>query len=356
MPTASAFRPQTPHATCQPAGITRRQALHGFAVSVLAPWSTRQQPLPAAGFVNTVTGPVPAAGLGLTLSHEHLFSRFGDPPAEPGVYQEQRVLDTVGPYLAYLRALGVETIVDATAAWFGRAPRLLRALSQASGVQIITNTGYYGAADDRYVPPDALTASPDELVARWTREFSSGIGDSGIRPGFIKIGVDGGPLSRVDRTLVVAAARTHLRTGMTIACHTGDNPAAAREQLDVMRDEQVAASAWVWVHASACQDDAALWRAATSGAWLGFDGLNAQTYDRHLALVKEARARELLGRVLLSHDGNSFPAPGRLPRPYDLLMTTFRYRLLDDGLSEDEVDGLLRRNPREAWAGGARRR
>jgi predicted metal-dependent phosphotriesterase family hydrolase len=303
--------------------------------------------------IQTVTGPVPATALGITLSHEHLFSRFGDPPSESPAYPEAQVLDMVRPYLVYLRALGVATIVDCTAVGFGRAPRLLRELSRASGVQILTNTGVYGAAEDRYVPDWARTASADALAARWTREVVEGIGDSGVRPGFIKIGVDAGPLSTIDRTLVVAAARTHRQTRLTIASHTGDNPGAAGEQLALLRAEGAPASAWVWVHANACQDDAALWRAGTEGAWLGFDGLSATTYDRHLALVREAKARGLLGRVLLSHDGNSFPAPGRLPRPYDLLMTSFRYRLLDEGLTPKEVEQLLVRNPGNAWGGGA---
>lgn len=304
--------------------------------------------------VQTVTGPVHPTGLGITLSHEHLFSRFGEPPAESPAYPEAHLLAMVRPYLVYLRALGVQTIVDCTAVGFGRAPRLLLELSRASGVQILTNTGVYGAADDRYVPDWARTGSADALAARWTREYVEGIGDSGVRPGFIKIGVDAGPLSAIDRTLVVAAARTHRQTGLTIASHTGGNPDAAGEQLALLRAEGVAPPAWIWVHANACPDDAALWRAGAQGAWLGFDGLSATTYDRHLALVREAKARRLLGRVLLSHDGNSFPAPGRIPRPYDLLLTSFRYRLLDEGLTRDEVEQLLVGNPREAWGGGGR--
>lgn len=344
--------------------VSRRSALGSLALGMVGVSGNRMRGIaatgqsprvpPRPGTVQTVTGPVPQAALGITLSHEHLFSRFGEPPTEWPVYPEAHLLDMVRPYLVYLRALGVQTIVDCTAAWFGRAPHLLLELSRASGVQILTNTGIYGAADDRYVPAYARTASADDLAARWTREYNDGIGDTGIRPGFIKIGVDAGPLSSIDRTLVVAAARTHRQTGLTIACHTGNNPESAREQLAILRTEGVHASAWIWVHANSCTDDAALWRAGEAGAWLGFDGLSATTYDRHLALVREAKARGLLGRVLLSHDGNSFPAPGRIPRPYDVLLTSFRFRLTDEGFTRDDVDQMLLRNPRDAWGGGVR--
>ncbi len=298
--------------------------------------------------VQSVTGPIAAGRLGLTLTHEHLFSRFGADPTDTPEYDEVDIRATLVPYLAYLHALGVRTIVDATAMRFGRHPALLRELSRASGVQILTNTGAYGAADDRYVPDSARTATAAGLAEVWTREARAGIGDTGIRPGFIKIGVDGGPLSPLDRRLVEAGAITHRASGLLLAVHTGDNSVAVREQLEVLASQKVSPSAWVWVHAAASVDDALLWEVAGKGGWLGFDGLRAETFDRHVALVLEARRRGLLGRVLLSHDGNSWPATGRLPRDYDLLLTSGRRRLRQHGVSEAELAQLLVDNPRDA--------
>lgn len=305
--------------------------------------------------IETVTGPVTPDALGLTLAHEHVFSRFGTDPSDAPAYDEAAVLATVVPYLAYLRALGVRTIVDATAMRFGRHPTLLREVSRASGVQILTNTGVYGAADDRYVPASARTASASELAAAWVREARDGIGSTGIRPAFIKIGVDPGPLSALDRTLVEAAARTHLDTGLLIAVHTGDNSIGVRAQLDILRASGVSPAAWLWVHASASSDDALIWDVAGQGGWLGLDGMRPETFDRHVALVLEARRRGLLGRVLLSHDGNSWPAPGRLPRDYDLLLTAGRRQLRAQGLTEPELTQLLTANPHDALTPRVRR-
>jgi predicted metal-dependent phosphotriesterase family hydrolase len=305
--------------------------------------------------IQSVTGPIPASGLGMTLSHEHVFSRFGVDPSDAPAYDEAELQATISPYLSYLHALGVRTIADATAMRFGRHPRLLQDLSRASGMQILTNTGVYGAAADRYVPDDAREATPAQLADAWIREVRDGIGDTGIRPGFIKIGVDAGPLSALDRRLVEAGARTHATTGLLLAVHTGDNGAAAREQMEVLASQGVSAAAWVWVHASASNDDALLWEVAGNGGWLGLDSLRPETFDRHIALVLEARRRGLLGRVLLSHDGNSWPASGRLPRDYDLLLTSGRRRLRQEGLSEADLHQLLVDNPREAFTPRVRR-
>ena len=75
---------------------------------------------------------------------------------------------------------------------------LLRRLSRASKLHILTNTGYYGAANDKFLPPHAFTESADQLAARWIREAREGIDGTGIKPAFMKIGVDAGPLSDVD--------------------------------------------------------------------------------------------------------------------------------------------------------------
>ncbi len=77
-------------------------------------------------------------------------------------------------------------------------------------MNIITNTGYYGAAGDKYIPKHAYSESAEELASRWINEWKNGIGSTGIKPGFIKIGVDDGPLSDIDKKLVEAAALTHL--------------------------------------------------------------------------------------------------------------------------------------------------
>lgn len=220
---------------------------------------------PDEGRVMTVRGPVAPSALGVVLAHEHLFSNFGEEPAEPGRYDERALLATVVPYARAVRELGCGTVVDGTAAWFGRHPRLLKEVSEQTGLNILTNTGYYGAAGDRYVPAHAATETADELATRWLKEWREGIGATGIRPGFLKIGVDGGALSEMDRKLVTAAARTHRESGLAIAVHTGENERAALEQLEILRAERVRGDAWIWIHANKARDLTVLRKAAEAG-------------------------------------------------------------------------------------------
>ncbi len=127
--------------------------------------------------VMTVRGAIPATALGVTLVHEHLFSSFGSDPVEPGKYDTEALLQAVVPYAKKVKELGAQAIVDCTAALFGREPALLRRISEAAGLHILTNTGYYAAANDRYVPPAANFATEsgrrgsgrDISRSAWTR-------------------------------------------------------------------------------------------------------------------------------------------------------------------------------------------
>jgi predicted metal-dependent phosphotriesterase family hydrolase len=296
----------------------------------------------------TVTGPVEPGQIGLTLPHEHVMSTFGEDSARYPTYDVDRLLSQVLPYLRRIKAYGCQALVDCTATHFGRHPELLRRISEASGLYILTNTGYYGAAEDRYVPDHALSESADAIAARWTREWRFTIDDTGIRPGFIKTAVDDGLVSDLDRKLVVAAARTHLMTGLTIQTHTGDNWQAAKTIMDVLAAEGVSASAWVWTHAHQVKQTDRLVEAAELGAWLSLDGINEDSAEHITRLVIELGERSLLDHVLLSHDGDSYFGGGEF-RPYHYLFSEFLDRLRAIGLREDELQQLTVTNPSRAF-------
>ena len=103
--------------------------------------------------IKTVTGAIDPGELGLTLHHEHVMSTFGADPARYPYYDPEQLPAIVLPYLKYLRSLGVQSLVDCTAAYFGRHPELLRRFALDSDMHILTNTGYYGAAGAGKEPP-----------------------------------------------------------------------------------------------------------------------------------------------------------------------------------------------------------
>ena len=318
-------------------------------------WPMQARPVAfATGKIITVNGPISPDQLGTCLTHEHLMSIFGDEPRYQPDYDEAALLAQVVPYLKHVKQSGAKSIFECTGAYFGRDVRLLQQLAQRSGVQIITNTGYYGAANDRYVPEHAYQESAETIARRWITEFEQGIDGTDIRPGFIKIALDGGPVSAIDAKLVRAAALTHAATGLTIACHTGDNLEGAQTALAILREEDVSPAAWIWTHANKVEHVNDLLPAAQAGAWISLDGVRApdeEAFTRHVRYLKELKTQNLLSRVLLSHDGNSFPSGGAI-RPFEAIFTALLPRLRQAGFSEPDIQQLVVGNPARAFTIG----
>jgi phosphotriesterase-related protein len=252
------------------------------------------------------------------------------------------------------RKHGCETLVECTPAYLGRDAALLKRLSEASGLHILTNTGYYGAAKDKHVPAHAFTESAGQLAARWTREFERGIDGTSVKPAFMKIGVDEAPLSEIDRKIVRAAALTSRATGLPIASHTGTG-AAALAELEELERAGIPASRFIWVHAHGERDSTFHVRVAKAGAWVEFDGISENSVARHVELVTQMKAQGLPGRVLVSHDAGWYrvgePGGGQF-RPFDTLFTKFVPALTAAGFTQAEVRQLLVDNPRQALSGG----
>ena len=296
--------------------------------------------------IMTVNGPVDANSLGKTLAHEHVLVDFiGADKTNENRWNKTTVLNKVVPYFMEAKQAGVQAVVECTPAFLGRDVKLLKMLSDKTGIKFITNTGYYGARSNKHLPAWVFTETPEQLAARWIEEFEHGIDGTNIKPGFIKISVDGptNGLTEVHKKLVRAAAITHLKTGLTIFSHTG--PArAAFEQLEILKEMKVKPDAFVWVHAQAEKDKTMHIRAAKMGAWVSLDnvGVNNDYYLEALAGLKEAG---LLHRVLLSHDAGYY-RPGE-PDGGEFRGYTEIFKLLK-GFSEEDIEQLLIKNPAEA--------
>jgi phosphotriesterase-related protein len=300
----------------------------------------------------TVNGEIPAQQMGLSLIHEHVMVDFvGADKVSTSRYNREEVFKNVLPHLKQARELGCRTFVECTPAFLARDPLLLKQLADASGLQILTNTGYYGARNDESLPPHAFTETADQLAQRWIKEFKQGIEGTGIRPGFIKIGVDEGKLSDIDRKLMQAAARTHLQTGLTIAVHTG-KASGAMDELEVLKTEKVHPSAWIWVHAQAEEDMAFHVKAAKEGGWISLDGIGWDNEGRHIEMVTHLKKQNLLNRVLVSQDAGWYhvgePNGGKF-QPFNRLFTEFLPALKQKGFSQKDINQLLIQNPMEAF-------
>ena len=312
-------------------------------------------------YIMTVNGPETPGKLGIALEHEHILVDFiGADSTGYFRWNRDSVIERMIPLIAKIKDKGLRTFIECTPAYLGRDPWLLKELSRRTGIIFITNTGYYGSQKNKFIPESFFSENAEELAETWISEFRNGIETSGVKPGFIKIAVENDSVISPDhRKLVAAAGLTHLRTGMTIASHTGPDHLAFG-QIEILKGLGVHPSAFIWVHAQRGTLEG-ITEAAKQGAWISLDNIRYRpglesgapnSIEWYADRIEAMKSALLLQKVLLSHDSGWYD-PSK-PRGGDINGYTdiFDYllpELTSRGFTKDDIDQIMVKNPAEAF-------
>jgi phosphotriesterase-related protein len=316
--------------------------------------------------VETVRGPIDTADLGPTLMHEHVFVLSTEIqlnyPDEWGS-EDGRVADAVGR-LGELKAAGIDTILDPTAIGLGRyIPRIAR-IAQQVDLNIIVATGLY-TFDDlphyfRRRTPGSGPGGSDPMVDMFVKDITTGIADTGIKAGVLKCATDlPGVTEGVERVLR-AVARAHRETGAPITTHTHARTRRGLEQQAIFASEGVDLTRVVIGHSGDTDELDYLLELLDNGSYLGMDrfGIDAfLTTAQRVGVVAELCRRGYADRMVLSHDAACYLdwIPGEVPPS---AMPNWSYlhiskdvvpALLEAGVTEHQIDQMLRDNPRRLF-------
>jgi phosphotriesterase-related protein len=228
---------------------------------------------------------------------------------------------------------------------------LLKILSQKSGIQILTNTGYYSAVGGKYIPQHGFTETAVQLAERWIDEAKNGIEGTGVFPGFIKIAVERNPLEEINRKVVEAACIAHKATGLVIMSHTG-LAIPAFQQIEILENNGVHPSAFIWTHAHNEADFTKHIEAARKGAWIAFDNFNPKRLEKFVEFALLMKKEGLLNKLMFSHDAGWYkpgePNGGEF-RGFTDIEEFLIPALEKAGLSQPDIYQLFTANPIEAF-------
>ncbi len=307
--------------------------------------------------VMTVTGPMPASGLGVVDAHDHLFLRT---PAMPG--EEFEDLDRSTEEAREGRDSGIGAVVDLTPIGLGRRPDLLRSVSEATGLAIIGATGFHR---DAHYPAGhwVRDATVDELADRVIRDLADGMHPADwddptavpdlARAGVIKVGTSYHHASDAERRRLEAAAVGSRQGGVAIVVHA-EVGTFGHEIIDILTGHGVAASRIVLAHMDRNQDAELHAEIASRGVYLEYDTIGRTKYGPDSAildLIEAVAGAGHLDRLMLGLD------LGRrlMLRAYGggpglrYLMRTFVPRLRRR-IGDEAVDAILVANPARAFA------
>lgn len=301
----------------------------------------------------TVTGPIAPDELGVVLPHEHVFIDLVREYRGSGLLNDEELACAE---LRELSGAGGRTLVDLTTDEIGRDPAALRRVSEATGISIVMGCGHYR---DPYLNREWFDRTPvDAIAEEIVRDLTEGVGGSGVRAGIIgEIGADRGYISAAEERSFRAAARAHLRTGVTINTHAARWPVGLA-QLRLLAEEGVDPRRVIVGHTDSVPVPGYQLDLVGQGAYVSFDsiGTGSPYHTRRAAeYVLDLVQAGFGSQILLSHDiclHDHLRAAGGCGYAY--LLTEFLPMLTAAGLDQEQVRALTTDNPRAALSGTSR--
>jgi phosphotriesterase-related protein len=309
--------------------------------------------------IETVSGPVDDGDLGLFLAHEHLTLVTEQVHAQfPHLYDDEAIYEAAVEQVQNAMEQGVKTIVEPSCMDIGRDVHLAQRVVEATGIQLVMCTGVYGQ-HYTFLPQYFENRDPQALVDAFLHDIETGIQGTDVKAAFLKCAVDEpGVTDDVGRVLR-AVAEASRKTGRPIMAHSQPATRRGMEIMDVFDDEGIDPRKVQIAHTGDTDDLDYIEELLARGPWIGMDRYGLDLFlptDKRNATVIELCKRGHANRMTLSQDACAtmdwYP-PELKPQLAPEWDFTFLWRgvlpvLSDGGVSDDEIDTMMRENPR-AW-------
>jgi len=309
--------------------------------------------IPPMTAVETALGPVATAELGPTLMHEHIVTRSpGVHENWPHLFDRDAVLAIAERKLADLHARGIRTIVDLTTVDLGRDMDLIVDVARRARVHVIVATGVW------WMPQRYFSAHGVDAVAElFIRDITQGIGGTGVKAAIIKCATDTAGVTPVIETVLRASARAQKATGVPISTHTWAAGHSGEAQQAIFAQEGVDLRRVIIGHSGDSEDLGYLRGLMERGSTIGMDRFGLENYlptAKRVEVLARLCAEGYAGKMVLSHDANCWTDmlsedDKRRTRPcwhYNHISDDILPALRKAGVSEDQIEQMLVRNPR----------
>jgi phosphotriesterase-related protein len=297
----------------------------------------------------TVLGDIPAEEMGFTYPHEHLHAV--PPPVQKDRDLELSSYEKSLNELRLFRSVGGRTMVEASTLDYGRDLKVLKRLSEESGVHVIGATGFNKHI---YYPEWTARKSAEEIAAILVKDITEGGDGSAVPAGFIKIGAYYNMIHPQEEKTTIAAALAQKACGAPIWGHT-EAGTMGMEILDILDAQGTDLSTVALGHLDRNPDEYYLLKLADRGIYIQFDGPGKVKYHPdsvRVALIKSLIARGHGDRLLISGDmgrASYLESYGGGPG-FRFIKTKFIPRLIDEGVSPEDIEKIFVHNP-QRWLG-----
>ena len=322
--------------------------------------------------VNTVTGAIPSDEMGISLMHEHILYGYpgweGDQTIAP--FDRQAIVSSGVEVLNQLKTFGVRTFVDATALDGGRSPEIYKEISEKTGVNIICSTGYYyeGEGATAYWKfRSSLGDVSEEIYELFMKEVTTGIRDTGIKAGVVKVGSSEGVITDYEKMMFKAAARVQQDTGVPIITHT-QGGTMGPEQAKLLISEGADPAKIQIGHMCDNLDINYQLETLDQGVYVSWDRMGLQGIvgcpmdEQRYPVIIDLVKRGFANKLMISHDYIIHWLGRPLIFPKEVLPLLANWHpthlfkniipaLKEGGVTDEQIDTIIKDNPRRLFAG-----
>ncbi len=342
--------------------------------------------------VQSVTGPLERKDLGVVSPHEHVFIDIS------AFYQKREIKDfdnsenvkvaieNLGvlnrdPYalkdnlkmmdfdvqqkeLTYFKRAGGNTIVDCTTNGIGRNPENLKKISENTGVNIIAGAGYYVASTH---PAELHNMTLEQIADTIVHEVEVGLDGTSIKAGIIgEIGIES--FNDDEHRILHASGIAQQKTGVGVNVHINPWTVNGIEAADILLQENVPADKICISHIDVEGKLDYIKALLDKGVYVEFDNFGKEYYvDRdarregyglfitdieRIRLLKSLIKDGYLDQIFLSCDVclktllRTYGGWG-----YDHLLRNLVPVMLEEGITQKEIDTMLIKNPADFLCG-----
>ena len=338
--------------------------------------------------VMTVNGEININSLGTTLMHEHIYANnagwwhcpsckdrmdlanssvnmniIGELRMDPFVNKDNIVLNDLSAAtneLIELYNLGGRTIVDPTNIGIGRDHNILKDISEKTKLNIVMGSGFYLEPTHPEYVSKMNKNNISELIIN---EFEYGVDNSGIKIGLVgEIGISKDFTNEEEKVLRGAAIAAR-ETKLPLSVHLPGWERHGKKVLNIAKEEGCLDKQIILCHMNPSHNDLDYQKdLADNGAWIEYDMIGMDfyyadqkvqcPYDNENALaIRNLIEDGYINSILLSQDVfikmmlKKYGGFG-----YTYILTHFKNRLINLGVSDDQIYEILTNNPKKVFS------
>ena len=302
--------------------------------------------------VRTVLGDVPAADLGFTMPHEHIFTA---PQGAGSKNEDDHTLNSTEMAIAMLeeyKAAGGRTIVEATPETWGRNASGMAEVSERTGVHVVACTGYI--CQEHGMQPEVTDWDADYLAEVMVKDLTVGMDGTSVKAGWIKAGSAYMHITPNEEKVIRAACRAATEVGCVVHTHT-TNGTMGIEQTEIAIDEGFDMSRMIIAHVDRNPDVWYHTKMLETGASLIYDGPGKAKYypdSIRIEVLRQLVADGYGEQLMLTNDmgRRSHHKVWGFGPGWTWIKDRFLPRLIEEGFSEALIEQFMVTTPARMYA------